>query len=301
MTSLQNSVSNFLSTVENQVHQYKFTWQNKEFKIAYETQGKGDPVLLLPAFSTVSTREEMAGVAKILASKFQTISLDWLGFGDSQRSSLDYNPAIYYQLLADFIQSIFDKPITIIAAGHASGYALKFAANYSELVSKIVLVAPTWQGPFRVMGASEKIRYIIKEMVQSPIIGQLLYSLNTMPWFLKFMYKRHVYVNQSLLTSEFIYHKWQITQKQGARFAPAAFVTGHLDPVNSRSEYLGYFKSISIPVLNIISQNAPPASKGEMEEISKLPEIKTVELSGSLGIHEEKSQDVADAILSFLV
>jgi len=55
----------------------KFLWNYEgQWKIVYETLGKGPPVLLLPAFSTVSTRAEMRGVAEKLASQFQVIAVD---------------------------------------------------------------------------------------------------------------------------------------------------------------------------------------------------------------------------------
>lgn len=48
------------------VHTYQWRYQGQEFPLAYETRGQGTPVLLLPAFSTVSTRGEMSGLADCL-------------------------------------------------------------------------------------------------------------------------------------------------------------------------------------------------------------------------------------------
>ncbi|RPH88977.1 MAG: alpha/beta hydrolase, partial [Chroococcales cyanobacterium metabat2.561] len=89
------------------LQKFSWQWQNQTFEIVYDIQGQGTPVLLLPAFSTVSSRGEMAGIGKILATKFQVYSLDWLGFGDSERPILNYEPAIFKQLLIDFVQSTF--------------------------------------------------------------------------------------------------------------------------------------------------------------------------------------------------
>ncbi|MBD3887650.1 hypothetical protein IFO70_39665 [Phormidium tenue FACHB-886] len=54
-----------------------------------------------PAFSTVSTRGEMQGIAEQLAPCFQVVAMDWLGFGQSERPALDYQPVFYCQLLQD--------------------------------------------------------------------------------------------------------------------------------------------------------------------------------------------------------
>jgi pimeloyl-ACP methyl ester carboxylesterase len=293
---MTSTITNFNGTVQ----QYYWRWQNQEYSVTYETLGQGSPILLLPAFSTVSTRHEMDEIAHILAKNYQVTILDWLGFGDSARPSLNYQPEIYHQLLQDFVTGIFREPIIIIAAGHASGYALKVAQNKPNLVSKIALIAPTWRGPLKVMGLPDRVRNGIRETVRSPILGQLLYYLNTTPSFLRLMYRRHVYTDDNKLTPEFIASKKQITQKSGSRYAPAAFVTGTLDPVENRSEFLNFIQSLVIPILVIVADNAPPKSKAEMEAIAELSNVQSVHLAGTLGIHEEFSQAVTQEIQKFL-
>jgi pimeloyl-ACP methyl ester carboxylesterase len=195
---------------------------------------------------------------------------------------------------------VFNTPIILIATGHASGYALNFAQDNPDIVSKLILVAPTWQGPLRVMGLPDSMRNGVKNLVRSPIIGQALYYLNTTPSFLRLMYKRHVYVDETKLTPEFIAQKHQITSKHGARYAPAAFVTGAIDPVATREEFLSYVSSVSIPVLIILAENAPPKSKAEMLAMAELEQVQTVRLSGTLGIYEENPQAVTEAIQHFI-
>ena len=106
--------------IDPQRQSYDWKYQGKTITCAYEILGQGSPVLLLPAFSTVSSRTEMAGIAQILASQFQVIALDWLGFGESDRPPIHYNRSLYQQLLQDFVQDCCPQPLTIIAAGHAS-------------------------------------------------------------------------------------------------------------------------------------------------------------------------------------
>ncbi|NER45463.1 MAG: alpha/beta hydrolase [Symploca sp. SIO1A3] len=279
---------------------YPWNWQGKQYQVVYETIGKGNPILLLPALSTVSSRTEMNGIAKILATNYQVTVIDWLGFGDSQCPRVDYSPQLFQQLLEDFIKSVFNSSIILIAAGHASGYALKFAQKHPDIVSQLILVAPTWQGPLRVMGLPETVRELVKNLVRSPLIGQGLYYLNTTPSFLRLMYKRHVYVDESKLTPEFIARKHQITAKDGGRYAPAAFVTGAIDSVADREQFLQLLDSTSMPVLIIVAENAPPKSKAEMEAMAQLKQVQTVRLTGTLGIYEEYSEAVTEAIQNFI-
>jgi len=279
-----------------------YTWNflDQQYQIVYETIGAGKPILLLPAFSTVSSRTEMKGIANLLATEYRVTVLDWLGLGESDCPPVDYNPELFQQLLADFIEYNFNSPIILIAAGHASGYALKFTQDNPDIISKLVLIAPTWQGPLRVMGLPDSVRNGVNNLVRSPVIGQGLYYLNTTPSFLLFMYKRHVYVDESKLTPEFIDRKHKITSKKGGRYAPAAFVTGAIDPVMNREEFLQLLESVSIPVLIILAENAPPKSKAGMEAMAKLEQVKTVRLKGTLGLYEEYPEAAGEAIQNFL-
>lgn len=300
MTALSKSSPTSANAIGSTVEQYSWNWQGQPVTVVYETLGQGMPVLLLPAFSTVSTRTEMGEIARSLASQFQVVALDWLGFGQSDRPPLDYQPSLYHKLLQDFVRSVFSTPVIVVSAGHAAGYALQLAKERPETVSKLILVAPTWRGPLRAMGVPKAIAGGVRQLVRSPILGEILYQLNTTPSFLRFMYSRHVYVDSTRLTPEFIAEKRKITQQPGARFAPAAFVTGAIDPVETRSEFLADIQSLSIPILLILAEQAPPVSKGDMEAIARLSKVRTVRLPGTLGIHEENAASVAQAILSFV-
>ena len=281
--------------------QYLWHWQGQELRVVYETLGQGTPVLLLPAFSTVSTRLEMAGLAKLLASKYHVIALDWPGFGDSSRPRLDYKPELYQQFLQDFVTNIFNTPVAVVAAGHAAGYAMQLAQKQPPVWSKIVLAVPTWRGPLPTMAGKRLGLFdTVREMVRSPIFGQALYKLNTVPSFLRWMYRRHVFVDDNHLTTNFIRQKWEITQQPGARFAPAAFVTGTLDPVSDRSDFLTWFKDVSMPIMVVIGEQSPPKSKAEMQALSTLPGVQSSLLPGSLGLHEEYADKLAENILPFL-
>ncbi|MBF2065476.1 MAG: alpha/beta hydrolase [Calothrix sp. C42_A2020_038] len=282
------------------VQEYLWNWQNQQIRVVYEVLGAGTQVLLLPAFSTVSMRSEMAGIAKELAQDFQAVAVDFPGFGDSSRPALDYQPVIYHQFIQDFVRNCLKTPVAVVAAGHSSAYVLELAKKQPNLFSRIVLVAPTWRGPLPTMGLSRDTANIGKNLVRSPIVGQLLYKLNTAPSFLSWMYRRHVYVNVNKLTPDFIEHKWRNTQKPGARFAPAAFVTGNLDAVHNQAEYLELANSLNIPLMVVVGESSPPKSRADMDALAALPNVISVTLPGTLGMHEEYSEEVVEAITPFL-
>ncbi|OUL19235.1 alpha/beta hydrolase [Nostoc sp. T09] len=282
------------------VQEFLWNWENQTLRVVYETLGQGSPLLLLPAFSSVSSREEMGELARLLAPHFQVVAVDWPGFGESSRPSLDYRPELYEQFLADFVQSVFNTAINVLAAGHAASYVLKLAVKQPTAFAKIVLVAPTWRGPLPTMGANPQLAGMVRGLVRSPIVGQFLYKLNTLPSFLNFMYRRHVFVDAARLTPSFMEKKWQTTQKPGARFASAAFVTGNIDAVHEQSDFLGLMRSLSVPLMVIIAESSPPKSKAEMQAMAALLGVSSVVLPGSLGLHEEYPAEVLEAVLPFL-
>ena len=283
----------------HQRQSYRWSYQGRSHSIAYETLGEGPSILLLPAFSTVSSRTELEGIAQILAPHFQVIRLDWLGFGDSGRPPVQYNRPLYQQLLQDFVQACCPHPLAILAAGHAAGYAMHLAQAQPNNCSKLLLVAPTWKGPLRAMGAPKPMASGVRNLVRSPLLGQALYAGNTHPAFLKWMYQRHVYVDGDKLTPEFMAVKHQITQQPGARFAPAAFVTGGLDPMSDREEWLSVGRSLAMPVQLILPEQSPPKSKAEMEALAQLPPMKEQRLPGTLGVYEEYAAEAGQIALAF--
>lgn len=284
--------------IGGRVQTYVWQWQGRSLTVVYETCGTGQPIFLLPAFSTVSTRAEMAGLAHRLTSRFQVIALDWPGFGESSRLPVAYEPEMYHQFLTDFVGDVFSTPVAVVAAGHAAGYVMVLAQQQPTAWASITLAAPTWRGPLAVMGASNTMRNSVRELVRSPLLGQMLYGLNTRRWFLQWMYRRHVFVNEANLTPDLLEERYTSTQQPGGRYAPAAFVTGTLDPAQTRKKFLSWVESCSVPLTVIIADRAPSASKAEMEAIAALPNVRSHRIPGSLGLHEEYADEVAEAILN---
>lgn len=284
----------------NGSHTYEWQWLNQTLTIAYDRRGDGAPILFLPAFSTVSSRKEWETAAQVLGATYQITCVDWPGFGDSDKAAIAYNPVLYEAFLPDFVNACFDQPLTVVAAGHAAGYALHLAQLLPKQISRIVLVAPTWRGPLPTMGASKAVASGVERVVRSPLIGQFLYYLNTRPPFLKWMYSRHVFAEAQHLTPEFMAQKYVTTQQRGARFGPAAFVTGGLDPVTNRGAFLQLFAQLRAKCLVITSEDSPPKSKAEMEALSDVSAVQIQSHPGSLGLHEEYGTEVAHVIKAFL-
>ncbi len=297
------TVPSSMPNMGGDVRQYQWNWQNQPIRVTYEVLGQGQPVLLLPAFSSVSSRFEMQGLATQLAAHYQVYVVDWPGFGDSDRPKLDYVPKVYRAFLRTFATAMFADPVVVIAGGHAAGYVMQLAQEKPQLWKWVVLVAPTWRGPLPSMIGESKRNLFkwVQKMVNTPLLGQFLYWINTTKGSLRLMYRRHVFANPDNISHELIRFKQRLSRQKNARFAAAAFVTGALDPLNSRDDWMSLFHPIPVPVLMVIGQHMPPKSRTEAEVVAHFGGgVQVVRMPGTLGLQEEYPEILADNTLPFL-
>jgi hypothetical protein len=116
-------------------------------------------------------------------------------------------------------------------------------------------------------------------------------------------YKSHVYADSKNVSSSLIESRYSLTKREGARYAPVAFLTGMLDPVQSREEFLALFAELEskVPVLVMTTKNAPKRSKAEMDALHGAKGVsKFVEVPGALLPQEEYPGSVSDELLEFL-
>jgi hypothetical protein len=69
--------------------------------------------------------------------------------------------------------------------------------------------------------------------------------------------------------------------------------------VPSREAFLQSIESLVCPVMVVVVEPVPPASRAEMEAIVALPGVQFTRLPGTLGLAEEYGDTVAEAIKPF--
>jgi pimeloyl-ACP methyl ester carboxylesterase len=112
----------------------------------------------------------------------------------------------------------------------------------------------------------------------------------------------HVYSDPNWLSGDRLSGKLAVTQAQGARYASVRFVTGCLDRVVSRSQFLDLVRNANKPVLVVYGDETPPRSRAEMDALAELPNVRMERLpKGKLSIHEEFPASVASIIRPFLM
>ena len=280
-----------------------FSSANREIRLIIERRGpeEGPLYLLLPALSTISSRSEWKDFAQSLGNQYHIVSFDWPGFGDSERPKVNYNIEILKQALRAVLQHLEKfkpKQITLVAAGHSASVALALATESSENWTKLILVAPTWRGPLPTMTSWHPKHFgWLRGLVGLPILGPVLYHLNTSRAILKYMLRRHVWVQTNWLTNERLLELQKISRRTGSRFASAAFVTGGLDPAGDRTWWLRQIKKLQCTVHVVIAKQAPPRSKREMELLADLAQQISA-INGRLGLHQEFGAMLSEQLIS---
>jgi pimeloyl-ACP methyl ester carboxylesterase len=280
----------------------RWSWQEREIVLALDEAGSGPLLLLLPALSSISTRAEMHPLMRRLKSQFRVVALDWPGFGAAPRPDLRWTPDALSAFLGHALAELGGRPRGIIAAGHAATYVLHHAARNPGCTDRIALVAPTWRGPLPTMAGGDRPLFArIRRLIELPVLGPLLYRLNLSPFVVRRMVAGHVYSDPAWLSAERLADKRKVTTAKGARFASVAFVTGALDRVASRADFLGLAGSAGAPILLVYGGETPPRSLGEMEALARLPGMRSARLArGKLSVHEEFPVEVAAALRPFL-
>jgi pimeloyl-ACP methyl ester carboxylesterase len=288
-------------------HAFDWSWQGTHVRVGYDSFGDADDnrplVVLLPAFSTVSTREEMRPLAARLTPEVRAVIPDWPGFGRGRHPALPHAPELHLAFLKDFLAQLGAGPAMVVAAGHAAGYALAASRRQPGIWSRIALIAPTWRGPLpTMMGGHGRLQDRLHAALRLPGIGHALYRLNVAAPVIAAMYRRHVYADRALVTPDLVRDKAAIARRRGGRFGSGAFVTGALDPLHDRATFLSLASPPSAPTLVLYGAATPPKSLAEIEALVRLPGITCHRLaSGALGVHEECPDLVAAALRPFLL
>ena len=214
-------------------------------------------------------------------------------FGDSERRRLPYNADLLARFLSDLRRDVCPADCGLIAAGHAAGIALLAHQRHGLSLREWVLVAPTWRGPFPTMaGRQSRAFSLLRGLVEAPLLGPLLYRLNTSQGVLAWMSRRHVDVAGAGLTAEGIASRQRLARQPGGRFASAAFVTGGLDPFQQPEEWLRAARGLQAPLTVVIADRSPPKSLAQMRALAAIAD-RVHHLPGRLGAHEECGRELA--------
>lgn len=231
--------------------QGNYRWRG--FDIAYAELGDpaDEDLLLFHGTSAAASNHEFYAVANELAEEYHVIAPDMPGYGHSDRPPLLYSASLYEAFVEDAITDLAEEPI-VVGSSLTSSYVA--AAARETDVSRLILICPTDSS----MGDRQVWR---RALLRSPVVGTGLYNLLVSKASLRHFNADHGYYNMDNLSDEVLEYEWQTSHQPGARFAPASFVSGFLNPEESLEERL---VDVDAPITFIWGRDAEvtPLSEG---------------------------------------
>lgn len=296
--TMENEIGEAVGWIEDRID---WVADGSLVQVGLTRAGTGPGLLLLPALSSISTREEMRPLQERLAEHYSTIAIDWPGFGDLLRPKVDWRPSLYRDFLR-FVLAELIRPEITVAAGHAAGYVLAQAVDDPASTGRLVLLSPTWRGPLPTMiGKRIGLFRALTRGVDLPVAGAAFYRINVNGPVIGMMARGHVYSDPGWLTGDKMAAKRAVTEAAGARYASFRFVAGELDPFLTRQAWLDAARHVPGKIVLLYAESTPRKSKAEMTVLAGLENVAaTVLPRGKLSFYEEYPADTAGAVLEAL-
>ena len=115
--------------------------------LRYYDIGSGPPLVLIHGIG--GDADEWVFCLEALSAQHRVIALDLLGFGRSDKPAIEYNIAVFVEVLDHFLRGL-DIPRASLVGNSLGGWvAASFALRFPHRVDKLVLVstAGVWAGP----------------------------------------------------------------------------------------------------------------------------------------------------------
>jgi pimeloyl-ACP methyl ester carboxylesterase len=205
-----------------------FEWRGRRLFYAHRKARtrKGRPVLLLHGIHTAAWSYEWRSNVDALSEAHDVFTLDLLGFGMSDRPQARYSARLYLRLIDDFARQRIGEPTTLIAASLTAAYAAVLGARDPGQYPSLVLVEPT--GLVRRNDAATTRGDVARLVVDAPLVGPAVFNALASRRSLRYWLER-AYVDLEFVTPDLVDIYYRAAHQPGARHAPAAFLSGHLN------------------------------------------------------------------------
>ncbi|WP_436347554.1 alpha/beta fold hydrolase [Natronorubrum sp. FCH18a] len=196
-----------------------YRWRGIETKYTVAGDPNDPDMLLCHGIHAGASSREFEPIVERLAEDYHVIAVDLPGFGRSNRPPLIYSGTLYAEFIRDFTADVADEP-TVVASSLTGSFAAE-AAQESEF-DQLVLICPTDE--------TTDERPWVRTLVRTPIVGTTLFNLLASKPGIRYFYDRDGYYDSDRIDDAELEYAWRSAHQPGARYAPASFSSGTLDP-----------------------------------------------------------------------
>jgi pimeloyl-ACP methyl ester carboxylesterase len=273
-----------------------FDWRGRRLFYSHRKSraSKGRPLLLLHGIHAAAWSYEWRSNVDALAAAHDVYALDLLGFGMSDRPQARYSARLYLRLIDDFARQVIGHPTTLIASSLTAAYAAVLGARDPGQYPSLVLIEPT--GLVRRNGAATTGGDVARLVVNAPVVGPAVFNALASKRSLRYWLER-AYVDLAFVTPELIDIYYRAAHQPGARHAPAALVSGHLN-----LDVRGAVRRLRQPVMLIWGEQAvetPLEDARGFLALNKGIQLTILDPAGMLP-HDEQAAEFNAVVTKFL-
>ena len=267
------------------------TYRWRGFDVAYAEAGDAEApdVVLLHGVNAAASGHEFAGVFDALAEDYHVLAPDLPGVGRSDRPPVAYTNALYEGFVADFLADAADEPVVVASSLTGSWAAMAAAGDGADdgaSVSGLVLVCPTADTGQR--------RPSVRRLLRAPVVGAGLFNALTSERGLRWFNGRDAFYRPENAPDGFVDHQYRTSHQPGARFAPASFAGGFLDPNVDLAATLG---GVDAPVTLVWGREAAITPLADGKKLADAADTRLVVLDDtSLLPHAEQPESFLGAV-----
>ncbi len=274
----------------------RYPWKYGD--IFYKVKGAQDakPLVLIHDLGPGASSYQWRKNIDALSNQFRVFALDLLGFGLSDRPSMDYDAELYADLLSDFIKEVVGGSAVVVAHGASSAYAIAAAYRRPQLFERLVLISPpptmleeSYPGIFEAA---------LKRVLSLPIGGQFIYNLLTSRQAIRRFYDKQGYHNPGLVTDELVEYIYTTAHQPGSRFAAAALLGKylHLDV----HEHLARLQMPIVTIWGRESLEVPAQASAAFTRVNKQIEVRIFDKSRE-HLQDEQAKQLNSLLGDFAV
>lgn len=265
--------------------QRTYRWRGMD--IAYTELGESDnpDVVLFHGINAAGTSHEFEPIVEGLSRRYHVLAPDLPGFGRSDRPPIEYDAGLYTDFVGDFADDTADDPACIASSLTASYAAL--AHQQRGCFSRLVLICPTTT-------TMSPRRPRLRTLLRAPLVGTGLFNLMTSERAIRHFSADHGYYDPDAITPETVAYRWQTSHQTGARFAPASFFAGYLDP---DAELEAVLAAIEVPVTLVWGREAEVTPLSDGQRLAETADVRLVVFDNALLLpHVEHAEQFLDLL-----
>jgi pimeloyl-ACP methyl ester carboxylesterase len=202
-----------------------YRWRGGD--LAYTVAGEGEPLLMVHGVYAGASSLEFRKNFEELSESFRVYALDLLGCGMSERPRRRYGPEDVTSQIEDFAREEIGDQAHVVASSLSAALVVPAAVRSPRLFKKLVLVCPTGYGTLD--RPSGRLGDAVYTLFFAPVVGGTLYHAIVSRPGIRYYLRNVAYHDPDLVTEGLVEDYYRTGHGPGARYFPAAFVSGKLN------------------------------------------------------------------------